>query len=120
MSSQQEIADILGDTELLEGKSIASKAIELALQEVSNVLSKTDDSLSAVCTRVENATTREELRKTFRQFNGIMRMFTENVLVRLTIIWFRRRYVLSHPQTVLRNRSQARLVWPMLFPATRC
>ena len=79
MSSQQEIADILGDTESLKESSIASKAIQLALQEVSKVLSVTNDSLNAVCTRVEEATTREKLRKAFRQFNGIMQMFTEAV-----------------------------------------
>ena len=79
MSNQQEIADILGDTESLEESSIASKAIQLALQEVSKVLSATNDSLNAVCTRVEEATTREKLRKAFRQFNGIMQMFTEAV-----------------------------------------
>ena len=79
MSSQQEIADILGNTESLEERSIASKAIQLALQEVSNVLTATNDSLSAVCTRVEEATTREELRKAFRQFHSIMSMFTEAV-----------------------------------------
>ena len=78
MSVQQEIADILGNTESIEQES-ATEFIQSALQEMTKVLTATGDSLSARCTRIENATTRKELREAFRPFNAIMRVFTEAV-----------------------------------------
>ena len=76
MSVQQDIADILGNTDSIEQKS-ATEIIQLALREVTNVLTATGDSLSDICTRIEKATTRKKLREALRLFNDIMRVFTE-------------------------------------------
>ena len=65
MSVQQEVADILGDTENI-GQEPATEIIQSALQEVATVLSATGDSLSDICARIEKATTRKELREAFR------------------------------------------------------
>ena len=79
MSVEQEISDIIGDAENVNQESVSDETIMLALKKVRDQLSATDRSLCAVCARVQEATTRGELREAFRQFNEVMRTFTEAV-----------------------------------------
>ena len=47
----------------------------LALQEVTVLLAQTGDSLGAVCSVIEAATSKEGCRTAFRRFNSIVRIF---------------------------------------------
>ena len=79
MSAEQDITDILDDIEngeIIENTSGHESAV-LALQEVKNLLSATDDSLLVICLEAEKARSKAALKAKFRRFNKILRLFLE-------------------------------------------
>ena len=78
MSEHQEIDQIVNDDHigLVPGSApVAEKDIQADLQEVAAVLSTTGQSLAGICATIEGATSKEDCRLAFRQFNSIIRMF---------------------------------------------
>ena len=74
MSAEQEV------TKLLSGArdDLASKALvnlNLAKQEVIGMLSATSSSVLQLCTNIESARSKEEVKAAFTQFNSIIRIF---------------------------------------------
>ena len=76
MSLEQEVSEVLG-TVSPRTSPAAVETVNLALAEVSRLMNITGESVLGVCLEVEAATTREAVKKAFRRFNGITRMFLE-------------------------------------------
>ena len=76
MAVEQEIQDLVADADGISS-SVAVKAIALASKEVKTLLHATHDSLFAICSRIEGASTREALKAGFQQFNAITGMLME-------------------------------------------
>ena len=76
MSLEQEVSEVLGIVAPRTSPA-AVKTVNLALAEVSRLMSVTGDTFLDVCLEVEAATSREAVKKAFRRFNGITRMFLE-------------------------------------------
>ena len=77
MSEQQDIDRILEDDHtglVAESAPVTEKDIQAALQEVATVLSTTGQSLTGICATIEGASSKEECRLAFRQFNNIIQM----------------------------------------------
>ena len=76
MSAEQEVATLLVEA----GNSSADKAIlnlDLAKQEVVKMLSTTGSSVFNLCTNIERARTKAEVKTAFTQFNVVARIFLE-------------------------------------------
>ena len=76
MSVEQEVAGILADADDSSTASALSN-IRLALQGVDRMLSATSSSMFDLCTNIEGAKSRGELKTAFTQFNAVVRMFLE-------------------------------------------
>ena len=76
MSLEQEVSEVLGIVAPRTSPA-AVETVNLALAEVSRLMSVTGDTFLGVCLEVEAATSREAVKKAFRRFNGITRMFLE-------------------------------------------
>ena len=76
MSVEQEIQDLVADADGISS-SVTVKAIALAAEEVRTLLHATHDSLFAICSTVEGASTREALKAGFLRFNAITGMLME-------------------------------------------
>ena len=74
MSVEQEIAEIM--TEVANDPLAKAKEnIALALQEVTQLMALTNDSLYGICMEAEGSTNRGDLKVAFKRFNGVMRIF---------------------------------------------
>ena len=71
MSVEQEIED------LLEVDPTPATQVEQALEELVDLLKSTDDSLLEVCRSMELASSKEALKKECKNFNRIIRLFTD-------------------------------------------
>ena len=72
----EEVQDLLSGA----GDAVASKPLlnlSLAKQEVEKMLSATGSSISSLCSNIEEARTRDEVKIAFTSFNTVMRMFLE-------------------------------------------
>ena len=76
MSIEQQVDDIVQGADV-EVDTSAAEAVALTVEEVKRVLGATDGSLQALCLRVEDASTEDDVRAALRQFNRIMRIFME-------------------------------------------
>ena len=91
MSILQEVAESSHEMEEA-GETVPAEAVALVVKEVQMLLGATTDSLQAMCTRVEEAETKDAVKAAFRQFNRIMKIFmglasnvTDDHLVRQAI-----------------------------------
>ena len=76
MSVEQEISDLIhGVGGTTDTGSVETVAMTVAA--VKELLAATNDSLLAICERVESATSKEGIKAAFQQFNKIMRIFQE-------------------------------------------
>ena len=76
MSVEQEVAGILADADDSSTASALSN-IRLALQGVDRMLSATSSSIYDLCTNIEGAKSKGEVKAAFTQFNVVVRMFLE-------------------------------------------
>ena len=74
MSVQQEIAEIMKEV-ASDPLDKAKENIALALQEVTQLMALTKDSLYDICMEAEGSTNRGDLKVAFKRFNGVMRIF---------------------------------------------
>ena len=68
----QIMAEVEGDT-----SERAEANVSLAVQEVTKILSVTNDSLAAICLAVEEAGTKADLKAAFRRLNAITQIFLQ-------------------------------------------
>ena len=77
MSVEQEVDDLVqavpADLQSQQDDTVV-EAINLAVSEVSTLLKGTEYSFLDICTDVEQATSRDDCRLAFRQFNKVVRM----------------------------------------------
>ena len=74
MSAEQDISSVVAS--FATDSSEKDKAtVELALQEVRNLLLATHDSMIAICADVEKAASKKVLRQAFQRLNGIVGIF---------------------------------------------
>ena len=74
MSVQQEIAEIMKEV-ASDPLDKAKENIALVLQEVTQLMALTKDSLYDICMEAEGSTNRGDLKVAFKRFNGVMRIF---------------------------------------------
>ena len=74
MSVEQQISDIVQGAEGVED-TLDAAAVALTVKEVENLLEAMNDSLQAMCMRVEKATTKVDVKTMFRKLNRVMRIF---------------------------------------------
>ena len=76
MAADQEVSSILAEAE--SGSFLrAQEQVDLAVKEVTRLLAATNESLVLICETIENASSREELSRAFKRFNGITRILLE-------------------------------------------
>ena len=76
MSIEHQVTELLSSTD----NSLAGRAkadLDLAWQEVKNLLRATNSSVFELCMNIERAKNRLELKAAFKQFNAVIRMFLE-------------------------------------------
>ena len=77
MSVEQEVDDIVqvvpADLQSQQDDTVV-EALNLAVSEVSTLLKGTEYSFMDICTDVEQATSSDDCRRAFRQFNKVVRM----------------------------------------------
>ena len=76
MSVEQEIKQMIQDAHGVQDTQV-SNALARTVEEVNNLLKATNVSLLDVCEKIENASTKQGLMKTLRQFDKVMRFFLE-------------------------------------------
>ena len=74
MSAEQEISNIVQEAEGIEN-TLDVAAVALTVKEVENLLEGTNNSLHAMCMRVEKATSKDGVKAAFRDLNRVMRIF---------------------------------------------
>ena len=74
MSIDDDVSDLLN---IAEGESCkkGSRDVKLALQAVSKLLNATGDSFEAVCSGVEGALCKDQLKSALGRFNAVLRIF---------------------------------------------
>ena len=75
MSVEQEIDRIVAEERQSADTEIDDTVTSLALHEVTVLLATTGDSLGAICSEIEAATSKEGCRTAFRRFNSVIRIF---------------------------------------------
>ena len=76
MSVHEEIEEELAGAEQ-STTARATLSLDLAAHEVKKMLSATSSSMLDLCINIEKATSRDEVKVAFTEFNGVTRMFIE-------------------------------------------
>ena len=78
MAAEQEIMRVLAEADEVP-VSRAQQQVDMAVKEVTSLLTATNESLVLICKAIEVASSREELKDAFKRFNGITRILLEAV-----------------------------------------
>ena len=76
MSIEQQVDSVVQGAEA-EVETSATEAVALTVEEVKRVLGATSNSLQALCSGFENASSKDDVKAALRQFNRVMRIFME-------------------------------------------
>ena len=78
MAAEQEIMRVLAEADEVP-VSRAQQQVDMAVKEVTSLLTATNESLVLICKAIEEASSRKELKDAFKRFNGVTRILLEAV-----------------------------------------